>query len=45
MAKRKARSQIDNFINFVILFPNKFLFNNGAMLLFHVNDLCVLKEN
>lgn len=34
----------DNFIDSIILFSNKFLSENGAMLLFHADDLRVLKE-
>jgi hypothetical protein len=35
---------VDNFINIIILLSNKLLFENGVVLLFHVDDLCMLKE-
>ncbi len=35
---------VDNFIDFVILFSNKFLSKNDVVLHFHVDDLHVLKE-
>lgn len=31
---------VDNFINIIIFLFDKFLFENGVVLLFHVDDLC-----
>jgi hypothetical protein len=35
---------VDNFIDFIILFFDNFLSKNGIVLLFHADDLCLLKE-
>jgi len=35
---------VDNFIEYVVVIVNKFLFNRRVVIIMHVDDLRVLKE-
>jgi hypothetical protein len=35
---------VDNFIEFVVLFANRFMFDRRALIIMYVNDPCMLKE-
>ncbi len=36
--------QVDNFIGSIVVFADRFLFNRGALIIVHVDDLRMLKE-